>query len=74
MPLRMRLRKQEECIILNSGYDSYFAILDSSLAVDDEFEVKEDATKTQIKAAFMKSLKAKKLNKKVLSEFVELVA
>ena len=45
-----------------------------SLAVDDEFEVKEDATKTQIKAAFMKSLKAKKLNKKVLSEFVELVA
>ena len=69
-----KARKNASFSIKNSGYDSYFAILDSSLAVDDEFEVKEDATKTQIKAAFMKSLKAKKLNKKVLSEFVELVA
>ena len=67
-------RKNASFSIKNSGYHSYFAILDSSLVVDDEFEVKEDATKAQIKAAFVKSLKAKKLNKKVLSEFVELVA
>jgi ribosomal protein L23 len=38
-----------------------------------EFEVEEDATKTQIKNAFAKSLKSKKMNKKILSEFVELV-
>ena len=69
-----KARKNASFSIKNSGYHSYFAILDSSLAVDDEFEVKEDATKAQIKAAFVKSLKAKKLNKKVLSEFVELVA
>jgi hypothetical protein len=36
--------------------------------------VKEDATKTQIKSAFVKSLKSKKMNKKILGEFVELVA
>jgi ribosomal protein L23 len=39
-----------------------------------EFEVAEDATKTQIKSAFIKSLKSKKMNKKVLGEFIELVA
>ena len=41
---------------------------------DDEFQVQEDATKAQIKRAFVKSLKNKKMNKKVLGEFVELVA
>ena len=39
-----------------------------------EFEVKDGATKGQIKTAFVKSLKTKKLNKKVLGEFVSLVA
>ena len=32
------------------------------------------ATKAQIKRAFVKSLKTKKLNKKVLGEFISLVA
>ena len=32
------------------------------------------ATKAKIKSAFVKSLKTKKLNKKVLGEFIELVA
>ena len=32
-----------------------------------------DATKGQIKQAFVKSLKGKKMNKKILSEFIELV-
>ena len=41
---------------------------------DAEFEVQEDATKAQIKRAFVKSLKTKKLNKKVLGEFISLVA
>ena len=41
---------------------------------DGEFEVKEDATKAEIKRAFTKSLKGKKMNKKILSEFIELVA
>ena len=45
-----------------------------SLAEDSEFDVSDDATKAQIKRAFVKSLKTKKLNKKVLGEFIELVA
>ena len=45
-----------------------------ALATEDEFEVKEDATKAEIKRAFGKSLKGKKMNKKILSEFIELVA
>ena len=57
----------------NSGYDAYFALSSTVLAEDAEFEVDEDATTAQIKKAFVKSLKPKKLNKKVLGEFIELV-
>jgi hypothetical protein len=44
------------------------------LSNDTEFEVKEDASKADIKRAFAKTLKGKKMNKKILSEFIELVA
>ena len=44
------------------------------LAQDAEFDVDEGATKAKIKSAFVKSLKTKKLNKKVLGEFISLVA
>ena len=40
----------------------------------DIFDVKDDATKSQIKSAFIKSLRTKKMNKKILGEFIELVA
>jgi hypothetical protein len=46
----------------------------SALSQDAEFDVSETATKAQIKSAFVKSLKTKKLNKKVLGEFISLVA
>ena len=67
-------KKNKSCVIRNSGYDAYFAMSASNLADDAEFEVAEDATKSQIKSAFAKSLKIKKLNKKVLGEFISLVA
>ena len=38
------------------------------------FKVAEDASKAQIKSAFVKSLSSKKMNKKILGEFIELVA
>ena len=56
------------------GYNKQFAIASSALNNDTEFEVKEDATKAQIKRAFGKSLKTKKMNKKILSEFISMVA
>lgn len=67
-------KKEKSFSIKNSGYHTYFGLSSSALANDAEFEVAEDATKSQIKTAFVKSLKSKKMNKKVLGEFVELVA
>ena len=67
-------KKEKTFSIKNSGYHTYFGLSASALANDAEFEVAEDATKTQIKTPFVKSLKIKKMNKKVLGEFVELVA
>jgi len=71
--MMMDWRRNKSFTITNSGYDAYFAMSSTSLAEDAEFEVDEEATKAQIKRAFVKSLKVKKLNKKVLGEFIELV-
>ena len=67
-------KKLRSFTITNSGYDAYFGLSATALSQDTEFEVAEDATKSQIKSAFVKSLKTKKLNKKVLGEFISLVA
>jgi len=66
-------KKSKSYIIKNSGYDAYIVMSSNHLNQDSEFEVKEDATKSQIKSAFARSLKTKKLNKKVLGEFISLV-
>jgi hypothetical protein len=67
-------RKQRAFSIKDSGYNTYFGISANSLSQDSEFEVGDGASKTQIKSAFVKSLKSKKMNKKILSEFVDLIA
>jgi len=66
-------KKEKTFSIKNSGYHSYFGLSSSALSNTTEFEVVEDATKTQIKSAFIKFLKSKKMNKKVLGEFISLV-
>ena len=66
--------KKEKAFSINTScYHSYFGLSSSALSNDDEFEVQDDATKAQIKRAFVKSLKNKKMNKKILGEFIELV-
>ena len=67
-------KKLKSFCIKNSGYDAYFGISSTALSQDAEFDVDEGATKAKIKSAFVKSLKTKKLNKKVLGEFISLVA
>jgi hypothetical protein len=67
-------KKEKAFSIRNSGYNVYFGLSASALSQETEFAVAEDATKSQIKNAFMKSLKSKKMNKKILGEFIELVA
>ena len=66
-------KKNRSVSIKTSAYDTYFGLSTTALATEDEFEVKEDATKAEIKRAFGKSLKGKKMNKKILSEFIDLV-
>ena len=67
-------KKDKSFSIKKSGYHTYFGLSSNALSNEDEFEVQDDATKAQIKRAFVKSLKTKKMNKKVLGEFIELVA
>ena len=72
--LKKQWKKNRSVMIRNSGYNVYFGLSSSSLSNESEFEVGEDASKTQIKRAFAKSLSSKKLNKKVLSEFVSIIS
>ena len=67
-------KKNKSVIITNVGYHKYFGLSSSALSNQSEFDVNTDATKTQIKNAFVKSLRSKKMNKKILNEFIELIA
>ena len=67
-------KKQKSFSIKTSGYHSYFGLSSNALNLNTEFSVNEDASKTQIKSAFVKSLSSKKMNKKILGEFIQLVA
>ena len=71
---RTQWRKEKTFTIKNYGYDSYIVLGNSVLSNSVDFEVKEDASKSQIKNAFRKSLANKKMNKRVLNEFIALVA
>jgi hypothetical protein len=67
-------KKEKAFTIKKSGYHSYFGLSANALSQDTEFDVAECASKAQIKNAFAKSLKSKKMNKRILGEFMELVA
>lgn len=68
-----KMKKEKFFNIKDSGYDSFFAMNSNNLFNEVEFDVEEGATKAKIKSAFAKNLKSKSLNKKVLSEFVDLI-
>jgi hypothetical protein len=69
-----RWKKEKSFSLSSSGYHKYFGISGNALNKSTEFEVAECASKAQIKTAFTKSLGAKKMNKKILGEFMELIA
>lgn len=57
------------------GYDKSFLILDTSLKAENgEFEVDADATKGKIKSAFSKSMSKRLTSRKMLTEFIDMVA
>jgi hypothetical protein len=67
-------RKEKAFSIKKSGYHTYFGLSANALSQNADFEVADDASKAQIKSAFVKSLKSKKMNKRILGEFISLVA
>lgn len=67
-------KQNNSASIPQEGFDAFLAISCNTLNNDVEFEVSECATKSQIRNAFKKSLNSKALNKKILSEFIQLVA
>ena len=67
-------KKTKSFICTSSAYTVQYALSIGALSNDAEFEVVEDATKAQIRSAFKKSLNAKKMNKKILSSFIEQIA
>lgn len=67
-------RKYRMIALDNTGYTRYFLIQSSKLQSDVSFEVDENASKAKIKNAFSKSLKGKKNNKRILGDFIELIA
>ena len=67
-------KKDKSIKLTDVGYHAYFGLSSHALGNDTEFTVKEEATKAQIKSAFKKSLSAKKMNKKVLSQFMDFIA
>ena len=69
-----RWKKEKSFSLTSSGYHIYFGLSATALNVSTEFEVEEDATKSKIKSAFVKSLNSKKMNKKILGEFIQFVA
>lgn len=72
--LNSKWRKERSIALTNFGYDKYYIVASSTLSEDAEFNVDEGASKAKIKSAFMKSLKGKKSNKKILGDFIGLIA
>ena len=72
--VRAQWKKDRSATIKGTPFDAFFAMACQSINNDVELEVEEDATKAQIRKAFKKSLQSKALNKKILSDFIDLVA
>jgi len=69
-------KKNKVFSITSSPYSSYFGLSNSALQNDVDYldNLEDGATKTQIRTAMRKTLAGKKMNKKILSEFIDLVA
>ena len=73
-PINAQFKKSRAAVIPECGYNELYVISSTSLDNEIEFEVQEDATKSQIRTAFKKTLKSKAANKKVLTSFIKQIA
>ena len=67
-------RKHKSIALALGNFTKFFALSTTEMNKEVDFEVDEDATKSQIRSAFKKSLNKSKFNRKILSEFVELIS
>jgi hypothetical protein len=68
-------RKHKSFINLNSAYTRSLYIHTGSMdETENEFTVKEDARKQDISRAFKKSQKGKVTSKRILNEFISVIA
>ena len=73
--IKAEWRKHKSFIDFDSAYTRSLYIQSNSLDdADNEFTVKEDARKQDISRAFKKSLKNKKTSKRILNEFISVIA
>ena len=73
---KMQEWRKNKSVVLeggNQGYKVYLGLSSSAIGNNSEFEPKSDS-KADIKKAFTKSLRGKKMNKKILSKFIEQIA
>ena len=72
--LQAQWRKEKTLTLTNRGYNKYYVVASTKMQADTEFNVDDGATKAKIKTAFAKSLKGKKSNKRILGDFISLIA
>jgi len=69
-------KKEKSFSISDSPYSKYFGIAMAGMDNQTDYlsQLEENATKIQIRNAMKKTLTSKKMNKKILNEFVQLIA
>ena len=72
--VKKNFKKNQYITFTGTGYDQFNVLPATALAQDEDFVVPEDASKAQIKTAFVKMLSKKKTNKKLLSSFIDTIA
>ncbi len=70
------MKKDGFCVVEGAGYDEYYVLSSKNLRVDDDGieKIDSDMTKNKMQKTFIKAQKGKIANKKMLSQFAELVA
>jgi len=67
-------KRTKSCSIKTKGYHTYFGLNSNSLSDNSQLQVNAGASSSEIKNAFKKIFVAKKTNKKILSDFIDLIA
>jgi len=72
--MKEEMKKNNSVCIKTKAFDLFFGLPQSSLGIDADLKIDDDASKREISNAFRKMFKNKKTNKFVLSTFVEQIA